>query len=382
MSIASFETHLENEPHEAESSSFALHNPNVVVMKDIKRRVLTLCCLVGAVLAIVTNVVLLIRASVEREVPERLVDPPPPSLLSFFSSHGSGEKSCESNSKARFNRWSFSTETAAICVIVKEEELYIDEWVDYHLALGFDAIYIYDNSDEHEMRQWGEEKGCHVTVKHFPGEAQQMKAYQDCAESYGRNHTWAAFFDADEFLMLKKHEHVVDFLAKYCPKGAIGINWVVFGTSGRLIYAPLPVTKRFVYREGDTVNPHVKSIVRMRDLSSGGPSNPHYVFSKQDKHKTRDTNGRAFRGPFNSDGPSDAAVFHHYHKKSRKEYIRKRTRGNVFRVNDQKQDELIADAKATINGQANGTVFDDSAWKAMKIFVPKYAAFDQTTVPF
>ena len=31
----------------------------------------------------------------------------------------------------------------ALCCIAKNEDRYIHEWVDYHLKLGFDKIYIY-----------------------------------------------------------------------------------------------------------------------------------------------------------------------------------------------------------------------------------------------
>jgi len=39
----------------------------------------------------------------------------------------------------------------AIVAIVKNEHRFIKEWVDYHLALGFDDIYIYEDyrSDSH-----------------------------------------------------------------------------------------------------------------------------------------------------------------------------------------------------------------------------------------
>lgn len=40
--------------------------------------------------------------------------------------------------------------TAAICAIQKLGLRYIDEWVDYHLAIGFQTIFIYDNSDDFE----------------------------------------------------------------------------------------------------------------------------------------------------------------------------------------------------------------------------------------
>ena len=37
---------------------------------------------------------------------------------------------------------------ACICAIAKNEDLYLDEWIQYHLALGFKHIFLYDNHDE------------------------------------------------------------------------------------------------------------------------------------------------------------------------------------------------------------------------------------------
>jgi hypothetical protein len=34
----------------------------------------------------------------------------------------------------------------AIVCIAKNEDLYLEEWVNYHLKLGFDRIYIYMNN--------------------------------------------------------------------------------------------------------------------------------------------------------------------------------------------------------------------------------------------
>ena len=41
--------------------------------------------------------------------------------------------------------------TAAICAIHKWGLSYIDEWADYHIALGFWTICIYDNLDDFEL---------------------------------------------------------------------------------------------------------------------------------------------------------------------------------------------------------------------------------------
>jgi len=39
----------------------------------------------------------------------------------------------------------------AICAIVKNENLYLRDWVEYHKNLGISKIFIYDNNDF-----WGE----------------------------------------------------------------------------------------------------------------------------------------------------------------------------------------------------------------------------------
>ena len=47
---------------------------------------------------------------------------------------------------------------AVVWSIQTKEDAYIDEWVDYHLGLGFEMIYIYDNSDNYDLRNWGKSK--------------------------------------------------------------------------------------------------------------------------------------------------------------------------------------------------------------------------------
>ena len=49
--------------------------------------------------------------------------------------------------------------------------------------------------------------------------------------------------------MLKKHATIDEFLAQHLPRGALAISQHVFGAGATRTYAPLPVTKRFVYRD-------------------------------------------------------------------------------------------------------------------------------------
>ena len=35
----------------------------------------------------------------------------------------------------------------AVCTVLRNEILYLREWVEHYIKLGFDKIYIYDNND-------------------------------------------------------------------------------------------------------------------------------------------------------------------------------------------------------------------------------------------
>lgn len=173
-------------------------------------------------------------------------------------------------------------EDVVICAVQKDELRYIDEWVDYHLALGFAKLYVYDNSDDSEaVIKWKQERsdGDSIEVIPFPGEKVQVNAYKSCADRVIRiQHTWVFFADIDEFLVLKKHSDVLTFAHEYVPAGQLGINWQVFGTAGRSLYEPYPVTLRFQCRLPETYgkNVYIKSLVRVSDLNSGEIFDPHF----------------------------------------------------------------------------------------------------------
>ena len=118
------------------------------------------------------------------------------------------------NQSSRTDNSHIPNPKAVICSIQVKEDAYIDEWVDYHLAIGFRKVYIYDNSKNFDLKEWGKHRlSDTVMVKHFPGIAKQNAAYFDCAKRAEKDgYTWAAFFDVDEFLCLKKHKNVINFL--------------------------------------------------------------------------------------------------------------------------------------------------------------------------
>jgi hypothetical protein len=111
----------------------------------------------------------------------------------FSSSSSSSSSSASSSSSHNF--------TVAICLITSDGEAYFQEWVDYHLlAMKFDNIYVYDNSDKFELQRWHDNTRSHpiyskVEIEHRPGPGfnrttkkhLQSTVYEDCITRFGKD---------------------------------------------------------------------------------------------------------------------------------------------------------------------------------------------------
>lgn len=186
-------------------------------------------------------------------------------------------------------------ETAMICVIQKDENLYWDEWADYHLAMGFTDIFIFDNSVSHiPLTAWHNQRNDErIRIAHSPGATQQMHAYKACSRIAMREKkTWITFIDIDEFFVLKKHDNIIDFAREYVPSGSLAINWRIMGTAGRKEYDDIPVTLRFPCADmKDTRKSHFKSLTRVEDLGDLNTFRSPHHHPMKDVSLRKDTNG-------------------------------------------------------------------------------------------
>mmetsp|Transcript_7232 Transcript_7232/g.14835 ORF Transcript_7232/g.14835 Transcript_7232/m.14835 type:complete len:357 (-) Transcript_7232:52-1122(-) len=280
-----------------------------------------------------------------------------------------------------------STSTVAVCLIVKEELLYIDEWMDFHISLGFSPIYVYDNSANFEMHDWLENRRAdirqHIRLIHFPQAPAQVAAYTRCLQRDARNETYAALIDADEFVVLFQHDSVKDFMDRHCDEecGQISLNWKMMGTSNETHYKPVPVTKRNVHSPG--VEGTIKVIVRPDYAADGDLGWSHSV--KLKKGYWVDTSGKrihnkGWKRQANQNAPTNVALLYHYRYKSEEEHVNKICkRDNVLKatgIHPMCDDE---GRRRQYERGMHGTMFDDSAWKKMIQMVPKYAAFDNSS---
>ncbi|KAL3794188.1 hypothetical protein HJC23_012895 [Cyclotella cryptica] len=271
------------------------------------------------------------------------------------------------------------TSNVAMCLIVKNETIYMDEWVDFHVALGFSPIYIYDNmlAPDLELALWYEKRKDlhkHVRIIHFPITPVQVPAYDMCIKEDAKNSTFIALFDIDEFLVLKKHNNVIDFMEEHCqePKcGQLSVNWLMMGTSNETVYQPVPVTKRNVHTDGMWGT--IKTIVRPTYVDDNIGWR-HSVYLK--KGYWLDTRGniinnKGWKRQANNEGPSDVALLHHYSYKSEEEWNYKNCiRGSSL------QNRLDKPSLCHRKILVGGKFFNDDAWQQLKRMVPgKYGAF-------
>lgn len=152
---------------------------------------------------------------------------------------------------------------AAICAIAKNEECFIEEWVHYHLSIGFEHIYIYDNNSRVPISKIlsGYVDSGLVTVIDFSTENdQQRAAYMDSLRRYGEQCRWMAFIDIDEFIVQKSTDDIRNILDKYIEYGGLGIHWKMIGSCGHKCRPSGNVIENY-----DTVisyDAHIKSIVQ------------------------------------------------------------------------------------------------------------------------
>ena len=297
--------------------------------------------------------------------------------------------------------------TVAACVVVKDAEAYFEEWIDYHVgAMKVDQVYLYDHSVGFELQRWYNNSRddpiySRTEVIHYEftgsnyneekGGYNQEVVYQDCVERFGKDgpkHDYMAFFDIDEFLVpqVERYFSIHSILEEYLVPygGSLVVNWMLFGTANKNVYSPVPVTKRFQYRERES-HGVIKSIAKTSDYRSH--RNPHSINLLGNAtvrttkypgciHQASITTSTGASDP---ERPSNVALLYHYRYTSMKEYLFKRCfrRDYLGGTNwcNKEGTGLKESVKEHILPRP-GSVYDDTAWKLLTRHVPKYRLYD------
>lgn len=169
----------------------------------------------------------------------------------------------------------------AICCIAREEQFYIDEFIKYHLKLGVDHIYIFQNNWRYSSNGKYREN-FHVHWYQHDGEVQQLNAYNRFLHSPNMwivEHDAVAFVDVDEYLCVRNGKSLKDNLSEYSGYLSLAVSWRLFGSSGLKFDGLRDVVTRFT-KCGKSLNRHVKQIVFPKSfgehITQAKFVNPHY----------------------------------------------------------------------------------------------------------
>jgi hypothetical protein len=166
----------------------------------------------------------------------------------------------------------------AVTAIFRNEAPYLKEWIDFHLLMGVEKFYLFDNLSTDSPEKVLQPYGSLVHLISWPMDhgdifewnEVQCLAYERAIYWMKGKTKWLAILDVDEFLFAVDGS-IVGALERFEQFGGVGVNWQVFGTANvaqivdgkRLIEAldmKLPVMQG--------INHHVKSIVRPERVES------------------------------------------------------------------------------------------------------------------
>jgi tetratricopeptide (TPR) repeat protein len=122
----------------------------------------------------------------------------------------------------------------SLCLICKDENDYLPEWLNYHILMGVDRFYIYDNESRVSLRESLKEyiaRGW-VVVVDIPGSVMQLYAYDHCLQTFGPHTFWMGFIDTDEFLVPKTTLDLKELLKDYEAYGGLAVSALFFGSNG------------------------------------------------------------------------------------------------------------------------------------------------------
>lgn len=233
----------------------------------------------------------------------------------------------------------------AICLICKNENDYINEWLNYHINIGVEHFYIYDNMsdtpiinsikkeylDKCDIKDWN------VTVKEHGNI--QIQCYNNCICYHNKESKWIAFIDADEFINIKDNSNINDFMNKYDDYDGLYIDWVTYNADGNIKKEDKPVRERFTTTCPYYEDIRGKCIVKPHKICG---MSPHFPIMPGKINEIVDSDyNRVYTPMSHGKTPMDKITLDHYITKSYEEWCEKLNRGSSVPEFQRKMEEFF-----------------------------------------
>ena len=206
-----------------------------------------------------------------------------------------------------------------ICIACNEDH-YIDEWINYHKLIGVDEIFIYQNNWRCSLKNNDET----IHLIEWDGQIKQLAAYNDFKDKHYNDFDFGIFIDCDEFVCLKQHNNIKEFLNEYTDFGGVGLNWKNFGDSHLDFNGNYNVLKRFTLAQNG-LHKGIKTIINFNKIKNNFTFICAHCIDRiniiVNVEKTHYING-----PFNETENNNIIQLNHY-RKTRHEFIERRKHG-------------------------------------------------------
>jgi hypothetical protein len=168
----------------------------------------------------------------------------------------------------------------ALCAIFKDESRYLNEWLAYHISIGIQHFYLYNNnsSDDYlkEINYYIQQG--YVSIVEWPYTVdQQMAAYKHCFEHNRDSAKWIGFIDIDEFICPKVHRNIKVWLDQYLSYPSVAIYWKQFGGSGILVENKSKLVIEQYYQAWSCLSDLTKTFLNT-DFDVYNWNNPHHIY--------------------------------------------------------------------------------------------------------
>jgi hypothetical protein len=163
----------------------------------------------------------------------------------------------------------------SLVAIFRNENSWLDEWIQYHHALGVEHFYLFNDDEDSRVsdrilqpyvEQGLVENLSLKQLKEISSVARQwlqLKTYEFVFQYAAGKTKWLAIIDLDEFMLPKQYDDLRELLVNYERYPALAMHWQIFGTSGSIKRPPTQIN-HLLYRAEENwwSNRYFKSIVQ------------------------------------------------------------------------------------------------------------------------
>jgi hypothetical protein len=221
-----------------------------------------------------------------------------------------------------------------ICTFAKNQNLYINEFVEFYQKIGINKIFLYDNNDENgekfdDILKLYINNGTVEIINWRGKNAEHEEMMSDCYKNNYINYDWLIFYEIDEYIHIKENNDLKLFLSdqKFDNCECIYLNWLFHTDNNLIYYDNRTLQERFPIPEPNPQknNSNVKHLVKTIMKGHGKIIEINNIYKLSDNLKGCDGNGNPpiFNGNEMVENDFENNYIIHYSCKSTEEFLKK-----------------------------------------------------------